>query len=275
MRLDVDGVSVAIGSAAILDGADLCVEHGQFVALVGPNGCGKSTLLRTIYRALRPAAGTVFLDERDVWRMSARESARRTAVVAQEHHADFDFTVREVVLLGRIPHKRPFDRDCPADVRLTAWTLDRVGMTGFGDRAFATLSGGEKQRVLVARALAQESPLFLLDEPTNHLDIRYQIETMELIKGLKVTTLAALHDLNLAAQYCDRVHVMRAGRIVADGPPGDVLTSELIEAVFGVRAERMTNPATGRLHLAFSPAPAAVVVQEVVPRSRRPRRETM
>jgi len=257
MRVRVDGVSVAIGTAAILDRAEVRVEPGQFAALVGPNGCGKSTLLRTVYRALRPSTGTVLLGDADVWRLSPKESARRTAVVAQEHHADFDFAVGEVVLLGRIPHKRPLDRDTAVDRGLARQALDRVGMRGFEDRTFATLSGGEKQRVLVARALVQQSPLLLLDEPTNHLDIRYQIETMQLVRGLGVTTLAALHDLNLAAQYCDRVHVMQAGRIVAGGAPAEVLTGELIEAVFGVHVERMVSPTTGRLHLAFTAASPA------------------
>ncbi|MGH8929805.1 MAG: ABC transporter ATP-binding protein [Egibacteraceae bacterium] len=252
MRIDLAGVRVEIDGTGILDRVGLSAQSGEFVALVGPNGCGKSTLLRTIYRALRPSTGTVRVGDADVWRLSARESARRTAVVAQEAHAEFDFTVSEVVLMGRTPHKGPLEGDSGEDLELADRSLRRVGMTEFGERIFATLSGGEKQRVLIARALAQQSPVVLLDEPTNHLDIRYQIEIMALVRNLGVTALAAVHDLNLAAEFCDRIYVMRHGRIVADGPPADVLTPELIRTVFGVQAHPMVHPATGRLHLAFT-----------------------
>ncbi|MGQ0777376.1 MAG: ABC transporter ATP-binding protein [Pseudonocardiales bacterium] len=251
MRLVVQGVAVALDGCSIVADAELVVAAGEFVGLVGPNGCGKSTLLRSIYRALRPSAGLISLGNDDLWRLSAKEAARRVAVVAQEGPSDLDFTVGEVVALGRTPHKRPLDRDTAADREICADALERVDMTSTRDRNYATLSGGEKQRVQVARALAQRSCLHLLDEPTNHLDIRYQLEILSLVRGLGHSTLAAIHDLNLAAQYCDRIYVMAAGRLIASGPPEEVLTPERIAECFGVRAYRWTHPGTGRPILTF------------------------
>ncbi|GAA2216104.1 ABC transporter ATP-binding protein [Nonomuraea monospora] len=243
MKLDLRGVSVGVDGHPIVHGADLVVDDGEFVALVGPNGCGKSTLLRTIYRALRPAAGLIAVDGDDVHRLPARQAARRIAVVAQETPADLDFTVAEIVAMGRTPY-RP---DASADEKLCAGALDRVGLAHYTDRVFATLSGGEKQRVLLARALAQETRLLLLDEPTSHLDIRHQLELLHLVRELGIATLAVLHDLNQAAAFCDRLYVMDAGRIVAGGPPGEVLTPELISRVYGVRAVRRTQLVFERL----------------------------
>jgi iron complex transport system ATP-binding protein len=252
MRLSAAGISAEIDGIPIVSGVDLTVQDGQLVGLVGPNGCGKSTLLRTIYRALRPVGGAVQVGGDDVWRLSARQSAQRTAVVAQETSADFEFTAFEVVTMGRGPHKRAFDRESSADRALCLDALARVGLAASARRSFATLSGGEKQRVLVARAIAQQSRLLILDEPTNHLDVRYQLEILGLVRELGVTTLSALHDLNLAAAYCDRVYVMDAGGIVAGGAPDEVLTAELIARIFGVRAHPLPHPETGKLHLAFS-----------------------
>ncbi|GAA4525668.1 ABC transporter ATP-binding protein [Nonomuraea ferruginea] len=243
MRLDLRGVSVALDGTPIVREADLLVDDGEFVGLVGPNGCGKSTLLRSIYRALRPSAGLITVDGDDVHRLPAREAARRTAVVAQETPPDLDFTVAEIVAMGRTPYKS----DPRADEELCARALDRVGLTGAAGRIFATLSGGEKQRVLLARALAQQTRLLLLDEPTSHLDIRHQLELLHLVRELGVATLAVLHDLNQAAAFCDRLYVMNAGRIVAGGPPEQVLTPDLISEVYGVRAVRRTQLVFERL----------------------------
>jgi iron complex transport system ATP-binding protein len=252
-RVRAAGVSVELGGTPILDGCDLAVDKGEILGLVGPNGSGKSTLLRAVYRALRPAAGAVSLDETDVWHLSAKASAQRTAVVAQERSAEFDFSVAEIVMMGRGPHKGLLDRDGPEDHAIVAESLDRVGAAGLAGRVFATLSGGEKQRVLVARALAQRSQLLVLDEPTNHLDVRAQLELLELVTDLGLTTVAAMHDLNLAVVYCHRLAVISGGRIIATGPPTDVLTPELVEAVFGVAAHLDHHPATGRLQLHLAP----------------------
>ena len=251
MRLTVEDVTVELDATTILTDAALVVEPGEFVGLVGPNGSGKSTLLRTIYRALRPVLGTVRVGDDDVWELPARESARRTAVVVQESTGDFDFEVFDVVAMGRNPHKGPFDRETVDDERICLDALERVGMSEFAERDFATLSGGEKQRVFVARAIAQESRVLVLDEPTNHLDIRFQLELLELVRGLGVTTIAAMHDLGLAAGHCDRLYVLQAGTVVAAGRPAQVLTADLVARVFGVRLRDWTDPETGRAHLSF------------------------
>jgi iron complex transport system ATP-binding protein len=233
----------------------LSVAPGQVAGLVGPNGSGKSTLLRSLYRVTRPEAGTVGIGGQDVWQLSPRTVARRVAVMTQETTADFDLDVLDVVLLGRLPHHRGFGGDSPHDLELADRALARVGATELAGRPFAGLSGGEKQRVLLARALVQESEVLVLDEPTNHLYVSFQLELMRIIGELGLTTLAALHDLNLAAAHCDVVAVMREGRIIAHGPPEEVLTPELIGEVFGVRAHRLRHPETGRPLIAFSPLP--------------------
>ncbi len=251
MQMKVDRVNWSVDGKQILRDVSLTVEPGSFTGLIGPNGSGKSTLLRCIYRALRPDSGSITLDGKDIRRMDIRETARRIAVVLQEYPSDFQFTVGEIVSMGRNPHKGMFDRDTPADRGIIREALARVGLAGFAHRNFNTLSGGEKQRVVIARTLAQQAKFMVLDEPTNHLDIRYQLETMELVKGLGLTTLAALHDLNIAAAYCDFINVIDKGQIVASGRPDEVLIPSLIEKVFGVGAKVGTDPLTGRPSLNF------------------------
>lgn len=253
MRVHLEGVQVRIDSATIVEDIDLVAESGQMLGLVGPNGSGKSTILRSIYRAIRPSMGVVHLDDDDVWRLSARQSAQRSAVVAQEAPAEFDLTVTEVVAMGRTPHKRVLERDSVEDARIVADALARVEMAELSHRLFATLSGGEKQRVLVARALAQQSRVLILDEATNHLDIHAQLGLMELVHGLGVTVIAALHDLNLAASYCDAVCLVDRGAVVAVGSVGEVMTPERLAEVFGVRAHCGVHPITGRPLLTFGP----------------------
>ncbi|GAB4117968.1 MAG: ABC transporter ATP-binding protein [Roseiflexaceae bacterium] len=253
MKLVVDRVAIDLSSRQIVRDVSLQVAQGEVVGLIGPNGSGKSTLLRSIYRLLKPRAGTIQVGDADVWRISARESARRTAVVVQEQSSDFEFTVAEVVQMGRTPHKGMLAQDSLADAQIVAAALERVGMTNTIDRSFQTLSGGEKQRVLVARALAQQPQFLVLDEPTNHLDIHYQLEILELVRSLGITTLVTLHDLNLAATYCQRLYLLRAGQIVAAGTPAQVLTPELLREVFLVDATIGQHPATGALQIAFQP----------------------
>ena len=251
MRLQVDHVCWSIDGKQILRDISLAVEPGSITGLIGPNGSGKSTLLRCIYRALKPDSGTITLDGSDLIRMDSRETARRVAVVLQEYPSDFQFTVGEIVSMGRNPHKGMFDRDTSADRGIIREALARVGLAGFSHRNFNTLSGGEKQRVIIARTLAQQASFLVLDEPTNHLDIRYQLETMELVRDLGLTTLAALHDLNIAADYCDLIHVIDRGRIVASGRPAEVLQPDIIEEVFGVGALVGPDPLTGRPRVSF------------------------
>ncbi len=251
MRLQADHVNWSIEGKPILRDVSLAVESGSITGLIGPNGSGKSTLLRCIYRAQKPDSGTITLDGHDLIRMDSRESARRIAVVLQEYPSDFQFTVGEIVSMGRNPHKGMFDRDTPADRGIIRDALARVGLAGFSHRNFNTLSGGEKQRVIIARTLAQQPNFLVLDEPTNHLDIRYQLETMELVRDLGLTTLAALHDLNIAADYCDFIHVIDGGRIVASGRPAEVLHPDIIADVFGVGSSVGEDEMTGRLRISF------------------------
>ena len=251
MKVEVAGTTVRIDGITIVDTAELVVHSGEFVGIIGPNGSGKTTLLRTIYRALRPVSGAVFVGGDDVWQLHPKQAARRTAAVVQETPSDIDFAVFEVVALGRLPHKGLVDRETRADEEICQAALARVGMSAFAHRYFATLSGGEKQRVLVARALAQQSSVLVLDEPTNHLDIRFQLELLDLIRGLGVTTIASMHDLALAADHCDRLYALKGGRVVAAGTPAAVLTPELIADVFEVAVRTVTDPHSDRVLLAF------------------------
>lgn len=223
-------------SPRLLDDIDLQVQEGEFVGLIGPNGSGKTSLLRCAYRSTKPDAGHIHLDDQDLWQQSARWSAQRIAVVLQEFPEAFGLSVREVVSMGFTPHKTLFDDDSPEDARQIEQALQRVGLAAYETRSFTTLSGGEKQRVLVARALVQMPGLLILDEPTNHLDPRYQLELLQHLRGLRLSILASFHDLNLAAAFCDRLYVLDGGRIVASGSPTQVLTPELLRQVFGVQA---------------------------------------
>ncbi|MFD2753968.1 ABC transporter ATP-binding protein [Comamonas terrae] len=240
-------------AAHIVRDVSLYVAPGEFVGLLGPNGSGKSTLLRMIYRVLRPASGQVSVEGRDVWQSGARDNARAMAVLAQENGSEFEMRVRDVVLMGRTPHQSPFARDSEQDLHLVDQALRRMNAQALAERLFSTLSGGEKQRVLMARALAQQAPLLVLDEPTNHLDVRHQFELLNLIRGLGLTTLAALHELPLAAHYCDRLYLLKEGALVARGTPAQVLTPDTIAEVYGVRALVQPSPRTGKPLIEFLP----------------------
>ncbi|GHF45862.1 ABC transporter ATP-binding protein [Streptomyces mashuensis] len=255
MRVDIEGLAVDIAGTRLLEDVTLRAGSGRVVGLVGPNGSGKSTLLRCVYRALRPAAGRVLLDGDDLHALTAREGARRLAALPQESASEFDFTAAEVVAMGRLPHQSAAGRASAADAAACAAALAQVRAAHLAERGFLTLSGGEKQRVLIARALAQQPRVLVLDEPTNHLDIAQQLEVLALVRGAGPTVLAALHDLNLAAGHCDVLCVVAGGRVVASGPPHDVLTDELLAEVFGVRAHRVPHPATGAPHLLFDRLP--------------------
>ncbi|MGW4215264.1 ABC transporter ATP-binding protein [Lentzea sp. NPDC004789] len=248
MKVVVEGVQVRVDDTLIVDRADLVAEPGRVTGVIGPNGSGKSTLLRCLYRALKPSAGTVYIGQQDVWRAGARQAGLRTAVVAQDHDLDNDYSVREVVAMGRLPHKRLLDRETGKDRAIADEALARVRMQWAAGRVFATLSGGERQRVLLARALTQQAPVLLLDEPTNHLDIGAQLELLDLVRDLGLTTVAALHDLDHATTYCDRLVLVNDGRVVVSGPPADVLVPERVAEVFGVESAVVPHPLTGRPH---------------------------
>lgn len=252
MRLDVTGICWCPDKVRkILDSVGLHARPGDFVGIIGPNGSGKSSLLRCIYRALRPDAGSVLLNGRNVLEMKAQETASKMAVVLQETSTEFDFTVLEIVLMGRHPHKRAMEGFTQRDLSLAQEALQKVGMLGMQTRPFTTLSGGEKQRTLVARALAQRTRFLILDEPTNHLDIRYALEILDMVKKLGVTTIAVLHDLNFAAAFCDHLYVLHKGRVRAHGRPEEVLTSGLLKDVFEVGALVGHHSITGTLSIVF------------------------
>ncbi|MFC9604114.1 ABC transporter ATP-binding protein [Streptomyces niveus] len=256
--LRVEALSYGVGDGRhLVDAVDLTAAPGETVGLVGPNGSGKTTLLRCVYGALRPTHGRALLDGDDLHTMTAKARARRVGTVPQDGQTDFELTVREVVAMGRSPHRRFWEADTAADTALADAALDRVGIAALAHRDFPSLSGGERQRALVARALVQRPALFVLDEPTNHLDIRYQLEVLTLMKELAATKLLALHDLNLAAYYCDRLYVLEAGTVVASGTPAEVLTPALLAAVYEVEAEVTPHPRTGAPTVVYLPEPPA------------------
>jgi iron complex transport system ATP-binding protein len=255
--LGVEDLTVTAGARLLVREVSLTASPGEVVGLVGPNGSGKSSLLRAVYRVLRPDAGRVLVDGADAWSLPARRLARTMAAVVQEPGGGLDLTVREVVAMGRTPHKRLLDGDTDDDVRLVASSLALVGAAELADRPFDRLSGGERQRVLIARALAQQPALIVLDEPTNHLDVRHQLEVLGILRRLPATVLVALHDLNLAAYYCDRLYVLKDGRVAASGPPREVLTVRLLAEVYGVAGEVVLHPRTGAPHVTFLPEETA------------------
>lgn len=247
-------LSFAYGDQQVLDAVSLAAAPGRLLGLIGPNGSGKTTLLRHLYGALT-GAGTVTVDGDRLADLRPREAARRLAVVVQESGTESSLSVAEMVLLGRTPHLATFQRTSPADHAIAVDALARVGTTQLADRSFAGLSGGERQRVLIARALAQQATHLLLDEPTNHLDIRYQHEVLgllaHLVADLGTTAVVVLHDLNLAARYCDDLVLLDAGRVAAAGPTDEVLDPVVLEPVYGIGLRRVEH--AGELHLHFHP----------------------
>ena len=250
MNISAKDIHLSYGAREILKGVDIHSENGEFVGLIGPNGSGKSTLLKCIYRILKPNAGQIFLDEEELKAMSIKKTARKMGVVAQHNYYNFDFTVREVVMMGRAPHKKALERDNAKDYEIVEEALKTVGMEGFAQRSFSTLSGGEQQRVILARALAQQTPCLILDEPTNHLDITHQLQLMRIVKNLSATVISAIHDLNIAAMFCDRIYALKEGRIIAQGTPREVLTEDFIRQVYQVDAE-IAKDSSGQMHILF------------------------
>ena len=250
MEIEAKEIQSVLSGNHILKGVDLTAGRQELLGVIGPNGSGKSTLLKCIYRVLKPTAGAVYLDGKPLEQLSYRKSAQEVAVVAQHNYYNFDFCVRDVVLMGRAPHKRPLERDTAEDYRIVAEALETVGMADFADRTFSTLSGGEQQRVILARALAQQTPCLILDEPTNHLDIKFQLQLMDLVRGLNRTVIAAIHDLNIAALYCDRLCAVKDGKIVGEGTPRELLTPEFIRKVYEVDAQVMMGE-DGAIHILY------------------------
>lgn len=240
MNIQTDNIQVSFGSKTILQDISLDIRNKEFVGIIGPNGSGKSTFLKCLYRVLQPNHGKIFFDGTEMSSLSHRDTALKMAVVAQHSTVNFDFSVLEMVLMGRSPYKGLLDRDQIDDYEIARHALAQVGLSDFESRNFNTLSGGEQQRVILARALAQRTECLVLDEPTNHLDIKYQLELMTIVKRLDATVVAAIHDLNLAAIYCDRLIALKDGSVVCTGTPHEVLTEDTIRHIYGVSATVQT-----------------------------------
>ena len=243
-------VSFGYGTTPVLEGLDLTIGTGELVGLLGPNGVGKTTFVRLTSGAVAPASGRIELFGDDVTGLAARERARRVAVVPQETHPVFEFTVSEIVRMGRSPHLGFLGIEGPHDHELAQGAIARCDLAHVADRSFRALSGGERQRVLLARALAQEARLLLLDEPTAYLDLKHRLAAYDLLSRLRLegepTIVVVSHDINLAARYCDRLVLLRGGAVVADGAPRDVLTPPSIRDAYEVDVEILTDASTGR-----------------------------
>lgn len=251
MNIQTDNIQVSFGPKTILHDIFLDIRDKEFVGIIGPNGSGKSTFLKCLYRVLQPNHGKIFFDGTEMSSLSHRDTALKMAVVAQHSTVNFDFSVLEMVLMGRSPYKGLLDRDQIDDYEIARHALSQVGLSDFESRNFNTLSGGEQQRVILARALAQRTECLVLDEPTNHLDIKYQLELMTIVKRLDATVVSAIHDLNLAAIYCDRLIALKDGSVVCTGTPHEVLTEETIRHIYGVSATVQTLP-NGRLNIIYN-----------------------
>jgi len=253
MKLEAHDVSFAYdaGARLVLDGVSLAAPRGAIVGLLGPNGSGKTTLLRLLSGTLTPARGRISLEGTPVAALSRRDLARRIAVVPQETHSAFDFSALEIVLMGRYPHLGAFELEGATDLAIAREALAATGTGALESRAFATLSGGEKQRVVIASALAQASDALLLDEPTASLDLGFQFDIAALLARLNrergVTMVVSTHDLNLAAALCTSLVLLKAGRVIAEGPTRAVLTKEHVRALYGVDADLIYHEAAGRV----------------------------
>ncbi|HBF81600.1 MAG TPA: cobalamin/Fe(3+)-siderophore ABC transporter ATP-binding protein [Streptomyces sp.] len=253
-RLTARGLSLAYEDRTVVHELDLAVPDGRVTVIVGPNACGKSTTLRALGRLLRPAGGAVLLDGTELSRIPTRKIAQSVGLLPQTPVAPEAITVSDLVARGRQPHQHWWQQWSEADERAVTDAMEQTDVTALADRSVDALSGGQRQRVWIAMALAQETDLLLLDEPTTYLDIAHQVEVLDLVRRLAApaadgtrgrTVVTVLHDLNQAARYADHLVAMKAGRIVAEGRPGDVVTAELVREVFGLEAVVVPDPVTG------------------------------
>ena len=248
--ISAHGLTYTVDAKTLLDGVSLHARRGELVGLVGPNGAGKTTLLRALSGVLRCQAGVVRFDGVDAHRLSSRQVAAGVALVPQVAPYTHGFNVIELVLMGRYPHLGRFQIEGREDNRIATDAMRLTETEQFADRTLDTLSGGERQRVFIARALAQQPRVLLLDEPTTNLDVLHQLKLLDVVRRLVddgLTAVAAIHDLNVAARYCDRLVLLSGGRVLAEGPPEHVLSPDAMESAFGVRAALYRDPVTGAL----------------------------
>lgn len=251
MDLKTQQLQAHYGDTLILKNIDMHIRDGEFVGIIGPNGSGKSTLLKCIYRVLKPSKGAVLIDNIDLREVPLKESAKKLAVVSQYNDYSFDFSVTDIVLMGRMPHKKFMERDTEKDYEIVKESLEKVGMDAYIERSFSSLSGGEKQRIILARALAQKTNCLILDEPTNHLDIKYQLQFMSAAKSFKSTVVSAVHDLNIAALFCDKIYALKSGEIIKYGTPKQVLTKDLIKHLYDVDVEIIKDKETSVISVIY------------------------
>ena len=249
--LTVEHLSKSFDSHKLFTDVNFEIKRGEHVAIIGDNGSGKTTLLRSIYRTQKMDSGIVRLDDKDITHFSGKKLARNMAVMGQFNRINFDYTVLDIALMGRYPFHSLLEQERERDYEIALDALDKVGMKSYRDRNFQSLSGGEKQRVVLPRALTQSPKILILDEPTNHLDIRYRLEILSIIKDLQITVLAALHDLSLAAQFCDHLYLMKQGEIVTQGQPQAVMTPENLRRIFDVEACVYPSPINGKLMIQY------------------------
>lgn len=253
MNIAIKNLSANYGNKKVLDSISLSFDCNQFTGLIGPNGSGKSTLLKCIYRVLTPTNGIINIGDKELSSFSYRESSKLIAVLTQHHISGFDLSVEDVVLMGRTPYKKITESDNEEDFKLARKAMEETGVLDMAKQPFTTLSGGEQQRVMLARSLTQNTPCLILDEPTNHLDITYQLQIMDLIKKKEMTVIAAIHDLNIAALYCDKIVALKNGKIIASGSPKEVLTPSLIDKLYHVKAE-IIHRKDGKLAIIYESA---------------------
>lgn len=240
--IKVSNLSYEVGEKKIIDSISIKVEEGKFIGIMGANGSGKTTLLKHIYRVLPVEDNTIYIKGKDINKLSAKETAKIITVLKQENDLSFDYTNLDMVLMGRTPHKKVYEGKNKDDIKLAIDALRYVGMDKLKDRMFRTLSGGEKQRVLMARSLAQNAEVFILDEPTNHLDVYYQWHMMKLVKNLKKTVIAVFHDLSVALEYCDYIYILKDGKVIKEGLYNEVLDEDVLENVFGIYGKVLCLP---------------------------------
>ena len=254
--LSLRNISAGYGRNLVLQNVEAHVAAGEFVGLIGPNGSGKTTLLRVISGVLPARQGEVWLRGRKLQEMDRRDIAKRVAHLLQDCALGLAFSVREVVAMGRSPHLPRFGRETQRNLAIVERAMDLANVSHIADRPITEISGGERQRAFIAMCLAQEPEVFLLDEPTSHLDLGHQLSILNLIRTLnrqtRMTVVAVFHDLNLAAEYCDRLVLLNQGRVVAAGTPADVLTSEMILNVYGVSVLIQRNPASDGPHIVLA-----------------------
>ena len=244
-------ITVGYGEHTVLKSVSLAIEQGGFLGILGPNGCGKTTFLRSLSKVLKPEDGVVYIDGKAVSSYDAKTFAKTVGCVSQETETGFEFSVRDIVLMGRHPHIGRLAPLTAGDYAIADEAMRFTNTLQFKDRLVTELSGGERQRVLIAKTLAQQPKILLLDEPTNHLDVCHQIEILQLIRSLtpKITVIGVLHDLNLASYFCDRIVLMEKGQILSVGTPAEVLTPEQVYNVFSVRMIVSPHPVTGKPYL--------------------------